>query len=106
MTITEARAITKEWQDRLGLTHWEIHVRWAKKEDKCDDCFGQCSWYTEEAVAQILLNKKIADEETIVHELTHIAFEGHLPEPTGYDAVYEQSINRFAKLLVKWKKQA
>ena len=100
MTIAEARQIAKKWQEILGLSHWKIDVRWAKKSDKMDDYHGLIWWYTEEARAEIALNRKLADEETILHEEVHLAFEGHLPQPKDYDRLYEQSINRLVKVLI------
>jgi hypothetical protein len=103
MRISEARALAREWQKVLGVAHWKIHVRWAKPGDRVDDCYGCCEWFTEEANAAVILNRSRADEETIVHELLHVAFEGHLSDSKPYDPLYEQAINRLAKVLVAAK---
>jgi hypothetical protein len=101
MKISEARELARKWQTILGVNHWVIAVRWATPNDDCEDCFGCCRWFVEEANAEMVLNRKLADEETIAHEILHVVFEGHLPKAKRYDALYEQAINRISKLLVK-----
>lgn len=101
MKISEARDVCLEWQKSLGLESWDVRVRWANPKDKMTlDDYGQIMWWTEECRAEMILHRKNADVETIVHELMHVRLEGHRPEPLPYDAVYEQGLNRVVSILV------
>lgn len=101
MTIREARSLAGLWQARLGLTHWNVIVRWAKVGDELEPGdYGQVTWWTEEARAEILLRKDVG-EATIIHELVHLVLEGARHTPLAYDASYERGINALVAALLR-----
>lgn len=77
------------------------------KEDEDDD--GACGWQREYSEAWLYLSSAIRGnwdeiEETIVHELLHLKFEGHKATESSlekYDPVYENGLNVVARELVK-----
>ena len=106
--ITALRAFARKWQEMLRLSHWEIAVVWATKQDfldgDCsDDCDGSCTWQLEHHFARVMINKRVCTDPhaTIIHELLHIAHESHRERPLRYDAAYEHSLNVLADLLLQ-----
>ena len=102
MKLYEARSLTKFWQSELGLGEWDIRVRWATSGDYGEDeYFGWVLWFTEECTATMILDRRKADERTIVHELLHLRLEGHRAFPFKYDPLYEQGINKLVAFILK-----
>ena len=69
-----------------------------------DDTDGKCIWSPEYASCEILLNKRQPDTaipHTIVHELVHLALQGHKENHCGYSAMYERGINRIATAILR-----
>ncbi len=96
MRIHEARQILAEYQALMDLNAWAIHLRWGKGLE-CEGVDGRCVWVTEYGTADILLSRKQADREiprTIIHELCHLALQGHTGNEGGYDPLFEQGINK------------
>lgn len=111
-------ALCADWQERLGLMHWDIGIRVSRAQDFTVG--GQAeitiNLQLEQALVSILdpIDYKGADvfpqdqEISLVHELLHIPFEYVCPEPKGrLEFIHlESSIERIARLLVKLKRQA
>ena len=105
MLISEARELTKKWQDRLGLKDWIIKVRWMKPGDDkefglTDEIQGAIHWYNQRKQALMLLRRD-ATEHTALHELIHLRTEGHREQPKRYDEQYELAINALADALIR-----
>lgn len=104
-TLTSLRAFAREWQGLLNLSHWTLELVWATKADTANGLFAEdldasVRWQVEHSHAIILLSKACENPwETIVHELLHLANEGHRDKPFKYESGYERSINHLAKLL-------
>ena len=105
-------ALCREWQDRLGLAHWEIDVKLVRGVEIGNNC-GQVDISTVKEQAFIRL-KSPEDyhgyfpydmEQTLVHELLHIPMR-YIVDPvddTLEDALTEAFIERMARLLVRLK---
>jgi Zn-dependent peptidase ImmA (M78 family) len=103
MHITEARSILKDYLERMDLTEWTVLLRWGKIAEMAD-VDGKCVWSPEYASCEILLNKRQPDSSiahTIVHELCHVALQGHKDHNGGYSAMYERGINRIATAILR-----
>jgi hypothetical protein len=86
---------------RLGLHEWVSRTtfRLAPIED-----LGNTRWFAEERTAEVLVNPKQTPPEiinTLIHELLHLALEGHRIEIAKYDASYELGLNRISNALLK-----
>ena len=117
MTARELNSLLRVWQERLGLSEWVIYIRQCKPQDLATydtrfENYAECNWSTEtrEAWIGIVAARYHAGHrdprvvnESIVHELMHIALEGHKPL-TGkyrYDANYEYGLNKLASAIVR-----
>lgn len=100
MTIAEVRSAAAYWAERLRLNDWEITVQFAPTETMdSHESDGLAMWSAEHRTAVILLRRKQDDlEQTIVHELLHVALQGHVPQTASdtYDVAEERSINAIA----------
>lgn len=80
MTLATLRRITKLWQKRLKLQDWKINVRF-NASIASENAAGMADWHPDNRTAEIdiLPPHLIADdiEETLVHELLHVLYEGH-----------------------------
>lgn len=106
MKLTEK---CREWQEILGLLHWNIEVKTVQGVEINDNC-GQndYSFVDENALIRI---KTIEDyhgyfpydaEAVLVHELLHIVFDFSCASNNSY---YEQAISRLARILVSLKRR-
>lgn len=85
------------WQKVLRLEDWRVDVEIAKAS-VMDDAEGLNYIHPEELYSQIQLRRG-ATEETLVHELLHLVFDGDGPL-REYDVLHERGINRVAEALV------
>lgn len=112
MSIRELRRRLKFWQAQLGLKDYAINLHWGTFVEKpigdinfdeleiCEDLDGWIDWSTEHAYADLVMRKRNAKEETLVHELLHLKLEGHKPRPGKYDPLYERALNDLARALI------
>ena len=109
MKIAELRKDARAWQERLGLTEWQIQVNWGKPSQQPDyskgemdaGSVGNACWHTEECRAWIYLRRGSEHlRETLVHELLHIRLEGHR-EPVRYSPLYERALNAIVAALLR-----
>jgi hypothetical protein len=112
----ELQALCKEWQARLGLAHWEIAIRFGRRDEFSDGALANVIHQDrlETALVKILDPNDWPSpfpqgiEQSIVHELLHVAHA--LCEPDGgyygtQEICYEQVIDRLAKALVALKRE-
>lgn len=101
MTQREILRALPFWQRALRLEDWRIEARTAPAREMShngDECEGLCFIHQEEMFAEILLRRG-ATEETLVHEMLHVVFEGD-SGLRAYDALYERGLNRVAQALI------
>lgn len=98
MTLLDLQEHLAYWQERLNLREWTITARW----DRCKEQ-GWCVWSSEELTAEVgIARHGRAKEETLIHELLHLVFEGHGPiHARTYNHHLERAINRTASALMK-----
>lgn len=107
MTLSQLRAIAKQWQANLRLQDWEIKVRWMTKAEKAGEYLnanGFCGWNEQHKFANVVIDRDGEHiESTVIHELLHILWEGNLPlEKTGSNLTHKEiAINTLAELLAK-----
>jgi hypothetical protein len=110
MKLSDARYITKEWQEALKLGNWTITVRWGTKKELTQSVDGTnavcdgCIWWgnAEYKQAEIALNRNMTYGDivkTIKHELLHLRLEGHKQQGGKYDKEYEFGLNCLSDLL-------
>jgi hypothetical protein len=116
MTESELQELCAEWQSRLGLAHWKMSVRFGDPNEM-GSCIANESHQPEFETALIKILKPSAYsglfpqdmEQSLVHELLHILVSPLEPEG-GYhgtqDFLFEQTIDRLARILVALKRQA
>lgn len=99
MTIRKLRQRLAYWQEVLKLTEWTITVKFGTPEEMMDEsghrCHGLNFISVEELSSQIFLDRGDG-EETLIHELLHVVFDGHRPQDEPYDPLHERAINRTA----------
>lgn len=103
MTLATLRRLTKLWQKRLKLQDWKLDVRFAA--DMADTSAGECWWHPDNRTAEIhILPPHIIEddiEETLVHELLHVLYEGHAWNTEDSLSVHqERAHNQAAAALV------
>jgi hypothetical protein len=116
-TLEELQKLGSYWQEKLGLSHWQIAVRIARARDLPEETDG-CNDYqleTESAAISILDPVDYPEgpfeqdmEITLVHELLHIPM-GYIanPEKESLEHIHlESTISRLARLLVMLKRGA
>lgn len=104
MTTATLKRLMKLWQKRLKLQDWVVDVRFSSDMDS-DSSAGECSWHPDNRTATIHIlppNIIIDDiEETLVHELLHILYEGHTWYSDDARSVHqERALNQTAAALV------
>ena len=105
----------KEWQKRLFLDSWIIHVRLCDKNQISNEEEGHIDFYVENKTASILILQedkesrieKFCQELTLVHELLHLKM-GWLKSPETmegkyYEVLQHQLIEEMAKSLIMAK---
>jgi len=99
MTISQLRARTDYWRNRLNLKEWQITVEWGGKKEMTD-CVGCCIWSAEELCAIVKIKRGEKEQEpTLVHELLHLVFQGHSNYDGNYDVHLERALNKTAAAL-------
>ena len=116
METTELQLLCREWQERLGLQDWRIHIEILRERDFSKSNRG--------AEINIVLSNKSANihmldpvdyidcwfeqdqEKDLVHELGHIIFDPFYQTEDGLVKTFqEQAIDTFAKALVNLKRE-
>lgn len=102
------RAIEKAlpyWKSLLKLGDWTITVRQGSKaEMDGGEAVGLNFIHPEEMLSLILLRRG-ATEEDLVHEILHLVTDGDRAQDGTYDVLHERAINRVAGALIELKKQ-
>lgn len=104
LSKAQINTLVRRWQKKLGLADWKITVVLASTADEIDGCAGTILWETEYHSATMTLAAELsrADlEETVIHELLHLLFEGHKSATSRYDAMYERGLNTLSAILAK-----
>jgi hypothetical protein len=109
MTTRKLTAMGKRFMRLLEMDEWIARAEF--KVTRLKGLCGESAWHPEERKCWIAISPAPDEEmaETLVHELLHVLYEGHLP-PVGmdgdaYDASYELGLNRTARALYKeWSK--
>ena len=109
MTTRELIRHGTRYMALLGMAEWNADFRVVRglREGKTY-LDGQSWWTPEERQCYIRVAAGLKNDvahQTCLHELLHVALEGHLPPMThDYDAGYEFGLNRIAKALYEtWK---
>lgn len=94
------------WLERFGMAEWigsrpreegvprvRVLIRTRKK---MAGEVGRCTWHAEECTADIELLRG-QGEETLVHEILHLALQGHTTySDAKYSEMHERALNRLA----------
>lgn len=80
----------QEWRGRVTITFQTVDF--IKKQTGHESIAG-CHWSTEECWAEIYFKRGNGTEENLLHEILHLAIQGHAAYP-GYDEMTERAINR------------
>lgn len=92
------------WQEVLNLLEWKITIRWATAKESVE-CVGLNYFSVEEQKSAVAIARncpKNMQEETLVHELLHLVFDGHTPtDPDKYDPLHERALNKTAAALIR-----
>ena len=116
MDINELTALCREWQKRLGLSHWRIALRICRSDEMgLKDVSGEneFSLANECAIIRILDSADYPEtpfelnmEVSLVHELLHIPLMYiSNPEEGTLESIHlEAFIKRMARLLVELSK--
>jgi len=103
MTLPQMRNRIPFWQQALKLQDWTITIRWATAKESVE-CMGLNYFSVEEQESVVAISRKCSPserEETVVHELLHLLFDGHTPvDPDKYDPLHERALNQTAKALM------
>lgn len=102
MTKREIGRALPFWQNILRLEDWRVEVL-ITRASEMGDAEGLNYIHPEEMLSQIHLRRG-ASEETLVHELLHLVFDGDGPL-REYDVLHERGINRVAGALVRLRDQ-
>jgi hypothetical protein len=110
MTSRQLTTLGRRIMKRLAMHEWipgaEFKVvRELKAGDDILD--GDATWHAEERLCRVRITRADTHRmvETLVHEILHVNFEGHLPEPKPYDPAYEFGLNRAsAAFMAAWWK--
>ena len=110
----QAERLIQKWQRLLRLQDWDVKCRF--RHHHAIEMAGSISWNRakgKQALMSLLLpgeGKDLSDhnnpydvEETIVHELLHLAFTSVCPVSTGSlkSDMHEAAIEQTAQLLIK-----
>ena len=106
MLLDNMNHVLKEWQQLLGLQNWDIRLDVCRKSSLEPGCWANCTFRNSMEQAEIdlldpvdyaleAMGFEINPEESLVHELLHLMFQG--------DNVPEVMINRLAKLLTRFR---
>jgi hypothetical protein len=115
MTESELQELCSEWQKRLGLAHWRMSVEFGDPIELGTYIANESHQPSfETALIKILKPSAYSGlfpqdmEQSLVHELLHILVFPLKPEG-GYhgtqDFLFEQTIDRLARVLVTLKRE-
>ena len=111
MTLRTLKKHAATWVTALRLSDWEIDLVFKPQAElEAKDSAGSSYWQTEYKTASIEIASDQPEEEvleTLIHELLHLALEGHKPLHKGYkyDGPYEFALNTLAGVLADKKKR-
>lgn len=98
MTLRQLKKLANYWKKRLNIIEWNINVDWSSESEK--DLLGSTYIHAEELTADVYINpNQETQEETLVHELLHIVYEGD-QNSEAYSIPLEKAINRITKALL------
>lgn len=98
MTTRQLRRLLPIWTSLLNINDWTIQVRWGTDEEM-EGVVGLNFFSPEELQSEILLARG-EGEETLIHELLHLVFDGDRKLDGRYDQLHERALNRTAKALL------
>lgn len=108
MRVRELQKLTDYWANRLGLTNWNITVRFAPESDMDVDgrpALGSNLWHAEMRQSTIkILRRSEEIEHTLIHELLHLVVDAPYGEYRRYDVVRETALNTIATALLAEKR--
>ena len=117
LSLEELKILCEEWQNKLGLSHWRIGLRFCTADEMPKEntrATNEISLITECALISFLKNENLPEspfeydiEVSLVHELLHIPFS-YICEPEDNSLEYthmEALIGRLARLLVSQKRK-
>lgn len=103
LSTPAVRQLVKTWAERLRLKDWEIEITLTKPfDDGQRELFGLVTWDCDRRWAHITLDKTqdpVEMESTIIHELLHVVWTGHLRKSGGYSVHEERSIEAITEAL-------
>lgn len=110
MNITTLNKQLKYWQDKLGLSHWNIILKVVRHYEVSQDATATASidQFHEKAVINLIDTNDVDPESPsyeeaevlVIHELLHCILEPTIaPEGSAQHLSQERSINRLARLL-------
>lgn len=117
MDQAKLETLCMTWKKRLGLSHWDITIRFAESGELEEWNEGRVLHKQCQEHALILIKRseeynalegREQDiEETIVHELLHLVF-GLFPEASSdlEEKVFDQSLDRVARVLIRLSRGA
>lgn len=105
--LENMNCVLRKWQELLSLQSWDIRLDVCRKNSLESGCWANCTFRNSMEQAEIKLldptdyalesmTFEIDPEESLVHELLHLMFQG--------DDVPEVMINRLSRLLVRFRK--
>lgn len=80
MTHEEVRALTRLWQERLGLGHWRLELHFVESNEISGRA-AQCVVHDDYERAIVTFSNEVAQwepgycEELVVHELVHVLLD-------------------------------
>ena len=116
LTLDELTALCAEWQERLRLQDWMVHIRLARAHE-IPNLGGYCEYLNCQKIARIAVLDHVDwttsewtvhdMEEILVHELLHLQHSNHTYEKgtLQYEAL-EIAIDTTAQALVQLKREA
>ena len=106
MSQKDLNSLLRYWRKKLGVdSSWKITAKFALTENM-QECQGLNHIFPEYQSSEILIDENNTEvEETLVHELLHILFDGDLPIDIEYSVTHERAINKVAALLVQSKRK-
>jgi hypothetical protein len=100
MTSRQLTALGRRCMKRLDMSEWIKHAIF--RVVRLEGNVGEATWHPEERRCWIAVEPnedEVVMVETVIHEILHVLFEGHLPVKgeEEYDEAYEFALNRAAK---------
>ncbi len=110
--LNELKSLLKNWQTMLGLSDWDIKLRWSGYEIACTGDKAQVEFVAGDLTAVIkLLHPQarppdsfvpLQAEDDLMHELLHLVFvHQRQPEGTLESVVFEQALHKTGRAIVR-----